>query len=230
MKVSVIIPVHNGSAYLVETLESVFAQTCAPHEIIAVDDGSSDSSPQLLASFGDRVKIVRQPNQGVAAARNAGLAHASGDLISFLDQDDLWPRDRTRVMVEALRAQPDAQVAAGLVEMLYQRTERTTDVDLSCAHREYLVGSICVRAGLFAALGPFHTGIGYADDTDFMIRRLETNTKTLYLPEVTLIYRVHAGNTSIDNSVSQYHLMAALRERLKRRRGGNEDKLRHPGP
>lgn len=230
MKISVIIPVYNGSAFLAETLESVFAQTYAAHEIIIVDDGSTDSSPDILKSFGGRLTFIRQPNRGVAAARNVGLARATGDLVSFLDQDDLWPADRSRLMVETFMAHPSAQVVAGRVEIRCERREPPPrDDDLATGHREYLVGSICVRRDLFQAIGTFHTGIGYADDTDFMIRRKEAKVETVFLREVTLIYRLHDGNTSIDSNVSTFHFMAALRERLKRRRGKDEDKLHNPG-
>lgn len=231
MKVSVIIPVYNGARYLAAALESVLAQTYPLHEIVAVDDGSTDSSPEVLRSFGTHLRIVRQDNQGVAAARNAGLAHASGELICFLDQDDLWPADRTRLVVDALRANPEAELATGLVRILYQRAappDPTAILDVM--HREWLLGSLCVRAELFHKLGPFNTGMGYADDTDFWMRRGEAGTKNLYLEQVTLIYRLHGGNTSLDDRVSRFHLMAAIRESLKRKRRGHEHKLRHSRP
>jgi len=222
VRVSVIIPVYNGATYLAATLESVLAQTHPLHEIIAIDDGSTDSSPEILRSFGTRLRTVRQPNRGVAAARNAALAQASGDLICFLDQDDLWPADRTRVMVEALQSNPEFELATGRVEILYQRAEPPDPLaHQSVVHREYLLGSLCVRSSLFRKLGPFNTAIGYADDTDFWARRIEAGTRNLYLEQVTLIYRLHAGNTSFDDNVSRFHLMGALRESLKRKRRGH---------
>jgi glycosyltransferase involved in cell wall biosynthesis len=231
VKVSVIIPVYNGATYLAAALESVLAQTHPVHEIIAIDDGSTDSSPEILRSFGTRLRTVRQPNRGVAAARNEGLAQASGDLICFLDQDDLWPADRTRVIVEALRENPEAELATGLVQILYQRAAPPDAAALlGVMHREWLLGSLCVRAEVFRELGPFNTGMGYADDTDFWMRRVEAGTRNLYLEQVTLIYRLHCGNTSIDDTVSRFHLMAAIRESLKRKRRGHEHKLRHSRP
>ena len=219
MKVSVIIPVYNGSKYLAATLESVLAQTYALHEIIVIDDGSTDSSPEILQFYGDRLRVIRQPNQGVAVARNAGLKHASGDLISLIDQDDLWPADRTRVMVEALQGAPDAQLAAGLVDILYERSRPPSPLDnFGVGLREFYVGSLCIRRGLFDLLGIFHTGIGYADDVDFMMRRREAKVKTVYVDKITLRYRLHEGNTSQNRVATNSHLMSALRESLKRRR------------
>ena len=219
MKVSTIIPVYNGSKYLASTLESALAQTRPVDEFIVIDDGSTDSSPEILASHGDRLTVIRQHNQGVAAARNVGLRHATGDLITFLDQDDLWPANRTQVLVDALQATPSALVAAGLVEILYERANPPTPLDnFGIAHREFYVGSLCVRRQVFDLLGPFHTDIGYADDVDFMMRRREAGIVSLFVDAVTLQYRLHETNTSGDRRVTNHHLMASFRESLKRRR------------
>jgi glycosyltransferase involved in cell wall biosynthesis len=233
MRVSVIIPVYNGAAYLAAALDSVFAQSYAPLEIIAVDDGSTDSSPDILRSCGERLRVIRQGNQGVAVARNTGFANATGELICFLDQDDLWPVDRTRLLVEALRADPEAQLATGLTEILYERPTQPGPLDnFTTFRREFLLGSICIRAGLLRSLGPFSTGVGYADDTDFWMRRKEAKIKAIDLDAVTLIYRLHGENTSSDKERTYFYLMGAIRESLKRRRNNKEGKaydLQAPG-
>jgi glycosyltransferase involved in cell wall biosynthesis len=219
MKVSVIIPIYNGSKYLATTLETVLAQSYPLHEIIVIDDGSTDSSPAILSSYGGRLRVTRQSNRGIAATRNIGLQQTSGELITFIDQDDLWPLDRTKVLVEALQADPTAQVAAGQVEMLYERARPPHPLDnFDTTFREFFVGSLLVRKELFNILGPFQTGLGYADDVDFMIRRREAKTPTVYVDHVTLRYRLHEENTSRDHSETNRHLMAALRASLHRRR------------
>ena len=219
MKVSVIIPVYNGSQYLATALESVLAQTYPLHEIIVIDDGSTDSSPDILRSYGERLRVTRQDNRGVAAARNAGLLQVTGDVINFIDQDDLWPAGRTAALVSALLSDSAALVAAGQVEILYERSQPRNPLDnFDTAVREFYLGSLCIRKEVFERLGPFHTGIGYADDTDFLMRRREANIKTTYVDGVTLQYRLHETNTSFYRSVTNAHLMAALRESLRRRR------------
>ncbi|HEX5852076.1 MAG TPA: glycosyltransferase, partial [Solirubrobacteraceae bacterium] len=85
--VSVIVPVYMGERFLADALDSVAAQTYAPLETIVVDDGSPDRSAEIAAGR-PGVRLIRQKNQGVAAARNAGLAAARGELLAFLDQDD----------------------------------------------------------------------------------------------------------------------------------------------
>lgn len=219
MKVSLILPVYNGSQYLATTLESVLAQTYPMHEIIVIDDGSTDSSPDILRSYGDRLRVTRQDNQGVAAARNVGLQQVSGDIITFIDQDDLWPARRTEALIEALRASPDALVAVGQVEVLYERSRPVGPLDnFGIAVREFYVGSLCVRKEVFGLLGPFNTGLGYADDVDFFMRRREAGIKTVYIDDVTLQYRLHENNTSINRAETNVNLMGALRESLRRRR------------
>ena len=88
--VSVILPTHNRRHMLAEAIESVLNQTYWPIELVVVDDGSTDGTADLLKSYGDRVRVITQPQQGVSAARNAGICKASGQWIALLDSDDTW--------------------------------------------------------------------------------------------------------------------------------------------
>lgn len=92
--VSVVIPNYNCGRFLPQALESVFAQTYPHIEIVVVDDESTDDSLQALDRYGSRVRVLRQPNQGVSAARNHGIRESRGELIAFLDADDLWAKDK----------------------------------------------------------------------------------------------------------------------------------------
>lgn len=126
--VSVIIPTYNAAATLGETLDSVFAQTWTDMEVIVVDDGSQDGSQAVLERFGDRVRVVRQPNGGLASARNAGARLAQGRYIALMDADDLCEPERMALQVQALQAFPEAVLCCsdfstiGVVEALsYER-------------------------------------------------------------------------------------------------------------
>ena len=97
---SVVIPAFNAAATLARAIESVRAQSWPAHEIIVVDDGSTDASAAVAAKFGDAVCLIRQPNSGVSVARNAGAAAATGDWLAFLDADDWYAPDRLRLHAE----------------------------------------------------------------------------------------------------------------------------------
>src|SRR5689334_4952969 len=88
--VSVILPVYNGASFVCRAIETALLQTYSHVEIIAVDDGSTDSSFEILARYGDRVQVIRQQNAGVAAARNSAISASRGEFVAFLDQDDWW--------------------------------------------------------------------------------------------------------------------------------------------
>src|SRR5215213_982432 len=100
---SIVIPCYNAARYLVETLESAFTQTYSPTEIIIVDDGSLDGSPQLIRGYGDRLKAEFLPHRGGGGARNRGTALARGEFIQYLDADDLLMPDAIARRVAALQ-------------------------------------------------------------------------------------------------------------------------------
>lgn len=110
---SVVIPLYNKSRCIQRTLESVFAQSYQPHEVIVVDDGSQDGGDRLVAGLGHPlVRILRQANAGVACARNRGMAVASGDWIAFLDADDLWHPHHLASLASLIADDSDAMILA----------------------------------------------------------------------------------------------------------------------
>ncbi len=101
-RVSVIIPVFDSATTVAEAVESALAQTYTDFEIIAVDDGSTDASAEVLVRYAPRIRIVRQPNRGLSAARNVGVGAGEGELLAFLDADDAWLPEYLARMVDAL--------------------------------------------------------------------------------------------------------------------------------
>ncbi len=113
--VSVVLPAYNGEAFLAEAIESILTQDYAHLEIVFVDDGSTDGTAKIAAGFGEKLRYVYQPNSGKpAAARNRGVQLALGDLVAFLDQDDLWLPNTLARKVSELVHDPDLDVAMGL--------------------------------------------------------------------------------------------------------------------
>ena len=110
MGVSVIIPTFNRAWILAEAIDSVLGQTCPADEIIVVDDGSTDDTRALLKRYGNRIEILRQPNQGVSAARNNGWRRATGALIALLDADDLWRPAKLERQIAFFNNHPEARI------------------------------------------------------------------------------------------------------------------------
>lgn len=109
--ITVIIPTYNYGRFIAEAIESALGQTLGPVEVIVVDDGSTDDTAEVVARFGDAVKYVRQDNAGVCVARNRGVAESSGELIAFLDADDIW--EPTKLEKQAAKFASDSGI--GLV-------------------------------------------------------------------------------------------------------------------
>ena len=107
---SIIIPVYNGAKHIDGAIESVLSQTVSDWELLIVDDGSTDDTASVLEKYaGDsRITVISQPNSGVSAARNTGIAHAKGSHLAFLDADDVWHPDHLEVMRELIAKYPDA--------------------------------------------------------------------------------------------------------------------------
>src|ERR1035437_837005 len=110
--VSVIIPVFNGERTIARAIDSVLAQEFDGEiEVMVVNDGSTDGTAEVLACFGDRIRVVDQPNRGTPASRNAGVRVSSGKYLAFLDADDFWLPQKLQMVVDALERDPDCVLA-----------------------------------------------------------------------------------------------------------------------
>jgi glycosyltransferase involved in cell wall biosynthesis len=108
LKASVVIPTYNSERTIRAAIDSALAQTIAPYEVIVLDDGSTDDTVSILQSYGSRITLLRQENSGLASARNTLCEKAQGDLIAFLDHDDIWHARYLEVQQKNVRTYPDA--------------------------------------------------------------------------------------------------------------------------
>ena len=108
--ISVIIPTYNRAHMVAEAIESVLNQRLNAYELIVVDDGSTDETPKVLAGYNAAITVIRQINKGVSAARNQGIQSARGDLIAFLDSDDLWQPGKLACQFEFFQNHPEALI------------------------------------------------------------------------------------------------------------------------
>jgi glycosyltransferase involved in cell wall biosynthesis len=219
--VSVIIPVFNGERFLAEAIESVLAQDYAPLELIVVDDGSTDGTPAIIARYLP-AHCLRQANHGHAAAKNAGLAAAQGELIAFLDADDVWRRGKLAAQAAALRENP----ALAFVTC-HCRLFRAPGADWPAwvkpefydqPQPAHLPSALLARRSAFERLGAFDPSFAHSDDSDWFMRARDAGLPGQMMPEVLYDRRVHAANMSWDLSGISAAGLRALRASIQRKR------------
>jgi glycosyltransferase involved in cell wall biosynthesis len=223
---SVIVPVYNGERYLSAALESIFAQDYHPFEVIVVDDGSGDSSAAIAKSF-KSVQYIYQNNQGIARAMNRGLDAAGGELIAFLDQDDLWAPSKLRLQVDCLVSQPEIQYAISLVKFFLEPGcsvppgFKTELLDKEQVGR--FTGTLVARKSLFGLIGQFNAEFTIASDVDWFARAKDSNIPGAVIPEVLLHKRVHSTNASSNARLNNQELLALLRKSIARQQKSSQE-------
>ena len=220
--VSVVIPAHNGQAFIADAVASVLDQQFEPLEIVVVDDGSTDDTVAIVRTIEGSVRCLQRTRGGPAAARNTGVAAARGQLIAFLDQDDLWPADHLTILLRMLDRHPHAPAAMGLTQamMLVGRDQRGPQF---AEHgRPWLaphVGSAVFRLTAFREIGPFDERLEFcSDDLDWFMRARERGRPPVLTDQVTYLFRIHETNTSRDPALRRDALLEAARASTRRRR------------
>jgi glycosyltransferase involved in cell wall biosynthesis len=209
--VSVIIPTFNRAGYVIEAIESVLAQSYSPVEIIVVDDGSTDDTAGAISRLGAAVRYVWQPNQGVSVARNVGITLAQGDLLAFLDSDDLWEPEKLTWQVVALMANPELSEEA--------RARLWCPDGLLPG---YMSGAFLIWRKAFLRVGLFEPELRVGEFMSWMIRAQEAELRTVMLEECVCRRRVHAANKGIARQDTFGPRAAILKAALDRRRQNTE--------
>ena len=223
-RVSCIVPVYNGEAYVGETLASILAQTQPPLEVIVVDDGSTDGTPERTRSFGTAVRCVRQENAGPAAARNRGVAEARGDLLAFLDADDLWHPEKLSRQAAALTADPELAYTTCLIQNflvpeLALEAAAWADHPRGAPVPGYSTSCLLVRREVMAKIGPLDPSLEHGDAADWFLRARAAGLKERMLPEVLTYRRMHGQNRSrVFADTSRDEFLHLLKRSLDRRR------------
>ncbi len=225
---SVLVPTYNRSRYLRHAIDSVLAQTFADFELWVIDDGSTDDTPQLLASYGSRIKVIRQSNQGQEVARNKAAAQAQGEYLAMLDDDDVLTPAAFAAYDQAIRAfaspplvigamtylrddqpMPAHALAPHPVEVLKLRDFLSKDVSIaSCNSR------IVVRKQVFEEVGGYRSnGKGNFRGDDFnLILKLSTYSPCIVVQKpFTVVKRVHSGSISRNLAATADDMLTIVR-------------------
>lgn len=230
--VSVVVPTYNVGDLVRVTVDSALAQTYSDLEVIVVDDGSTDGTPDHLDGLEDpRLRIVHQTNGGVSTARNHGTRLARGEYIAFLDADDVWAPTKLEETLPALEghvaagtlmryideAGRELRSAAGEDPAVGDALERTRHAELM----PYQTSSIVFRADAVRAAGEWDPGLRVAQDLDFLARVARLGTLG-YVPKALGGYRLRTTSASSKDLGRQRRHMRFIQERLRRRDAGGD--------
>lgn len=221
--VSCIVPVFNGEKYVGEAIESILRQTYPDVEVTVVDDGSTDGTPEVLASFGARIQVHRQENQGPSLARNLGLEESRGAFVAFLDADDIWVDDKIESQLARFQASPDLELCSGHIKSFWipELEHERAQLEDHPYHREKPMFSPCTilaRRELFARVGGFDPSLRNGEDTDWFIRMMRSGTRYDTLPRLLVHRRQHTSNLTRKVKPSHDRMLELLKRSLDRNR------------
>lgn len=232
-RVSVVIPAYNAEAFLPETLASVEVQSYGDWEAVVADDASTDRTAEIVESFGERFRVVRsEVNEGPAGARNRALDAASGDLVAFIDADDLW----RPIFLERMVAKYDecreqggrvGVVSCDAVVLGPDGYESRTFRELSAAPEEVTLGAMLVNNPIYAGgalvcrallgeLGGFCAELFGTEDYDLWLRIVEAGYEVVLMPEPLCVYRIRPASVSSDLPRMARSFQATYRRALER--------------
>lgn len=204
--VSVIIPAYNAEAYLAEAVDSVLAQTLPEVETIVVDDGSTDRTEEILASYRDAIRVIRQPNQGQAIARNTGCREARGDWLAFLDADDVWFPEKLATQLAAITDEVISHTNSYFFGAHLDEDILKTDVTPQAGGRVFeallldnmiTTSSVLLRKDVFETTSGFRAEYTSIEDWALWLEICHQHELN-YVAEPLMRYRLHPLSTSIN--------------------------------
>ncbi len=225
--ISVIIPAYNSSKTILSTIKSVLNQTFSDFELIIINDGSTDSTLEVIRNVLDsRIKIFSYPNNGVAVSRNQGIKNASGELIAFLDADDLWTPDKLELQLKALKNNPNAALAYSWTDFIDENgqivnTGMRTVINGN-AYTELLKSNFLqngsnplIHKYVLDRIGGFDESLPAAQDWDLYLR-LGFHYEFLCVPCPQILYRVSSDSMSANVSRLENSCLKVLEQAYAR--------------
>lgn len=220
--ISVIIPAYNAERYLAEAIASIFAQGHPDLQLIVVNDGSADATGKVARGFGSHVHVIDQPNGGVAAALNRGLAAARREWLAFCAADDRWSDGRLEKQIAAFAARPAPDLVFGHVRNFFS-PELGEEITRRyyCPPEPlpgYLLAAVLLRRATFERVGAFNPAYKVGEFVDWFARANELGLRSVMLPEVVLWRRLHDHNLSIRTLNDRRDFVRIVKAAMDRRR------------
>ena len=232
---SVVLSAWNAADLVGTAVASVVAQTEPPLELVVVDDGSTDDLEAALAPWADRLRLIREPHRGLAAARNTSAAAVSGDFVAIIDADDRWEPERLARLGDLAAARPDLDLlttdAWFLVDGQRQgrfyeaNTFPTEDQAVAILERNFFFAHVAVRRSAWERAGGMAVEVAWAEDWEFWLRLLRSGSRAGCVLEPLADYRIHAGSVSADRWPSLQARVEVL-DRAERAGGLDEQEQR----
>jgi GT2 family glycosyltransferase len=232
---SVVIAVFDGERFLRETLDSVLEQSFADFELIVVDDGSTDASPEILADYGardPRLRSHRQANQGASASLNVGIGLARAPLIARLDADDLALPGRFERQVRFLDENPAVGMVGGQATIVDDEGREVAPARYPLADSEirqafaattpFIHSAVTMRKAVFDQAGRYRVAFDNAEDLDLWLRIAE-RAELANLPDLVVAYRIHGSQASVQSLQNQALQSLAARTAARARAAGKPD-------
>jgi glycosyltransferase involved in cell wall biosynthesis len=218
-------PVYNAQAFVFQAVESVRRQCHPGLEIVAIDDGSTDSSAELLKGLPD-VQLFRQRNAGIAAARNAGIDRARGHWLAFIDADDLWCEDKLAIQLQAVGNCPEIQIVGGQVESFFDAAYAgRNDVALRQSEMGYSAGAMLIRKNDFLRVGKFDTSLRVGEFIDWHSRAISLGLREHVVNALVLRRRIHGDNTTLRQRAAYGDFASVVKSHLNRKRSATQCKV-----
>jgi glycosyltransferase involved in cell wall biosynthesis len=221
--VSIVIPAHNSGTYIAPALDSILAQKYRPIEILVVDDGSTDSTVQMVRGYAPEVRVIEQEQRGHPAARNTGIRAASGEFLAFLDHDDLWSPDKLELQLSTFERNPEIDLVFGHIQNFFTPEMPPHERALLAVPLQplpgLLQGAMLARRRSFDRVGLFSEKRSMGDFLDWYGRAMLAGMKVEMLPETVVHRRIHANNYQRTHKHERREYLLAVKDLLDRRRG-----------
>lgn len=240
MKISTIIPTYNSAKTLDRAIESVLQQTLPTYEIIIIDDGSVDETPEVINRFQGKIKYIKQINSGVSAARNKGIKASTGNWIAFLDADDEWLPNKLELQSRVLKKKPDVKWCAGEVQIIKRKNNSIITVPPkkkiekekkwavhffeSCLKGIFFqTSTFLISRQLFSEIGTFDPSLRVSEDRDLWWRIATHYPEIGYVPELCAHYYLDTPFSLTKSNNNRTESLRVVCRHIVRARGEKVD-------
>jgi GT2 family glycosyltransferase len=221
---SVVVTAYESASTVAAAIDSALAQTRSPHEVVVVDDGSTDDTPGVLDRYGDRISRIRQENRGVAAATNAGVAAATGEFVAILNADDVFEPGRLEVLDELARERPELdilmtdlafEVDGHVTGRFCEQTPFAFELQELAILERCSVAEPAIRRAALLAAGGFDESLRIGEDWECWIRLITAGARVGLVPEPLVRYRLREDSLTADRAVALRSRVTVLERALE---------------